>query len=99
MLESPMMKLDSNAIYNLIKFARRIIANNVNRLEVDVSGSLGFSSDEAGEDCYYEVVTLFFEDEDGEEQQFHVFNTTIDQAGEVVWGTVHNLEADLSVSA
>ena len=94
-----MMKLDSNAIYNLIRFARRIIANNVDCLEVDVSGSLGFSSDEAGEDCYYEVVTLFFEDENGEEQRFHVFNTTIEQARKVVWGTVHNLEADLSVPA
>lgn len=96
-----MMKLDSNAIYNLIKFARRIIANNVDRLDVDVSfGPFGTpNSDEADEDCYYEVVTLFFEDEDGEEQQFDVFNTTIDQARKVVWGTVHNLEADLSVSA
>ena len=43
------------------------------------------SSDESGEDPYYDYVTLAFEDEDGEEHEISFSDTTKHHVHEAMW--------------
>ena len=54
----------------------------------------GYSSDESGEDPYYDYVTLAFEDEDGEVHEISFSDTTKYHAHQAMW----RLEAALPIT-
>ena len=80
------MKLTIEEVVQFISFIRR--ADNEGHLDsINTYGwnDLGYSADEAGEDPYYDWVALTFEDEEGEEHEFGIPNTTLYKARQAIW--------------
>jgi hypothetical protein len=83
------MKLTIEEVVQFISFIRR--ADNESQLSsISFYGTneLGYSADEAGEDPYYDWVTLWFEDDDGETHEIGFPNTTLYKAHEAMWNIV-----------
>ena len=83
------MRLTVNEMAEFIGFIRR--ADNEGQLSnVDCwgSGDTGSSSDEMGDDPYYEWVTLHFMDSEGEEHEVSFPDTTCYFAREAMWKMV-----------
>ena len=58
------MELTIEDVVELIGFARNAVATGQESLDIYGTNELGYSADEAGEDPYYEWVTLYFSDGD-----------------------------------
>ena len=83
------MRMTTDEMAEFINFIRR--ANNerqLSNIECWGSGDTFSSSDEMGEDPYYEWVTLYFMDEEGEEHEIRFSDTTCHFAREALWKMV-----------
>ena len=90
------MRLTIEEAIALIKFVRHTDhEEQLDYIECYGTDIQGCSSDESGEDPYYDYVTLAFDNEDGEEHEITFSDTTCTLAWEALWKMVGVLGAGL----
>jgi len=86
------MKLSIDEVVHFAAFIRHA-ANEGQLGSIEIYGTdmQGYSSDESGEDPYYDYVTLAFLDEDCEEHEISFSDTTMYLAQQAIWRLVDAL--------
>ena len=86
------MRLTTDETINFIKFIKTAAkANALDFIDCYGSGDTFSSSDEWGDDPYYDWVTLYFEDENEEEHEITFSDTTCYFARTAMWRLYENL--------
>ena len=83
------MKLSIDEVVHFAAFIRHAASEGqLDSIHIYGTDIQGCSSDESGEDPYYDYVTLAFENEDGEEHEITFSDTTMYHADQAMWRLV-----------